>query len=135
VTRQNVSLVRERIVTDGVAASTENAGNGAAAKATAVYQKLIKPAVTRKYFVSDTGRLNYELMKEMLRSIHVRARATGLPSVPVVLTNHPKDIRDWEGLNRFVQELAKAKDVRLITLSELAAKLKDNQFEIRRQSR
>src|SRR2546421_8381075 len=28
------------------------------------YDKLIKPAMKRKYFVSDTGRLNYRLMQD-----------------------------------------------------------------------
>ena len=96
---------------------------------TAAFEKLIKPALQRKYFVSDTGRLDYPLLKEMLASI--RRRARGLPEVPVVLTNHPKDVRDWEALERFVNEVAEAADLRFIGLSELSAKLRNGEFQIR----
>ena len=85
----------------------------------------------RKYFVSDTGRLNYELMREMLASIRKRAAATGLAKIPVVLTNHPKDIRDWAGLEKFVMDLAGAEDVEFITLTDLARQLKAGELEIR----
>src|SRR5882724_1350928 len=96
-----------------------------------VYEKLIAPVIKRKHFVSDTGRLNYPLMCEMLASIRQRARESGLAKVPVVLTNHPKDIRDWAGLERFVSEVADAEDLEFITLSELAAKIKTGEFKVK----
>jgi len=99
-----------------------------------VYEKLIEPALRRKYFVSDTGRLNYRLMREMLAQIRQRARASGLARVPVVLTNHPKDIRDWDGLERFVGEIAKADDIEFITLTEVAERLRSGEFQIRMKS-
>jgi len=95
------------------------------------FEKLILPAVKRKHFVSDTGRLNYSLMREMLFSIRQRAQASGLAQVPVVLTNHPKDIRDLTAIERFVGEVSKAEDIKFITLSELAGKLRSGEFEIR----
>lgn len=95
------------------------------------FEKLIVPAVRRKHFVSDTGRLNYPLMREMLSSIRQRAQASGLAQVPVVLTNHPKDIRDLPAIERFVEEASQAKDIRFITLSELAGKLRSGEFEVR----
>jgi hypothetical protein len=70
-------------------------------------EKLIEPVIKRKYFVSDLSRLNYPLMREMLLQIRQRAVTSGLPKVPVVLTNHPKDIRDWAGLERFVAKRQK----------------------------
>jgi hypothetical protein len=96
-----------------------------------VYEKLIAPAITRKYFVSDLSRLNYPLMREMLASIRARARASGLLKVPVVLTNHPKDIRDWDAIERFVGEAAEAKDIEFVTLTELADDLRGGEFQIR----
>ena len=60
-----------------------------------------------------------------------RARVTGLPKVPVVLTNHPKDIRDWDALERFVTELASAGDIQFITLSELAKGISAGDFQVR----
>lgn len=133
VTKQNVALLQDKL------------GRNRAGEATAktprldsqrrglgrVYEKLIEPAIKRKYFVSDTGRLNYPLMREMLASIRQRARASGLSKVPVVLTNHPKDIRDWAGLERFVGELAGADDIEFVTLTEVAEKLASGEFQIR----
>lgn len=96
-----------------------------------MYEKLILPVVKRKHFVSDTGRLNYPLMREMLASIRQRAQASGLAQVPVVLTNHPKDIRDLVAIERFVAEISQAEDIRFITLSELAGKLRSGEFSVR----
>lgn len=96
-----------------------------------VYEKLIEPALKRKYFVSDTSRLNYPLMREMLAQIRRNARASRLPKVPVVLTNHPKDMRDWDGLERFVGELAQVDDIEFVTLSEVAGKLRSREFQIK----
>ena len=99
-----------------------------------VYEKLIEPAFKRKYFVSDLSRLNYPLMREMLASIRQRAARSGLAKVPVVLTNHPKDMRDWEGLERFVGEVAEADDVEFITLTEVAEKITSGEFKVRKSA-
>jgi hypothetical protein len=135
VTKQNLALVRSRLgrrqgadtasSTSPAPLDSDRAGLGRD------YDKLIAPAIKRKYFVSDTGRLNYPLMKEMLASIRERARDSGLSQLPVVITNHPKDVRDWAGLERFVGEIAEAKDLRFITLSELAEKLRSGEFAVR----
>jgi len=96
-----------------------------------VYEKLIAPVLKRKYFVSDLSRLNYPLMREMLASIRQRTQTSGWERVAVVLTNHPKDIRDWDGLEKFVSELSKAKDVEFITLSEVAEKISSGEFQVK----
>ena len=135
VTKQNLALARERLQRRGFQSNAVPAGrprldtdrSGIAR----VYEKLIEPAIKRKYFVSDTGRLNYPLMSEMLLHIRQQADVSGLGKVPVVLTNHPKDIRDWDGLERFVGELAKADDIELVTLTEVADKLRSGEFQIR----
>lgn len=135
VTKQNFALARERLQRRRPAASAastvrpqlDTQRSGVAR----VYEKLIEPAIRRKYFVSDTGRLNYALMREMLTQIRQRAVNSGLSKVPVVLTNHPKDIRDWDGLERFVGEVAEADDVEFITLTEVAEKLRTDEFQIR----
>jgi hypothetical protein len=136
VTKQNLTLARERLTTRRPAAGAPaparpqlDSDNSGLAR---VYEKLIEPAIKRKYFVSDMSRLNYPLMREMLSSIRQCARTSGLSKVPVVLTNHPKDIRDWDGLERFIGELATADDVEFITLTELAEKLTGGEFQVRR---
>lgn len=140
VTRQNVSLAGEHLR----AGALKRRGPKPAAEISdssppdrgrtrigTVYEKLIVPTIKRKHFVSDTGRLNYPLMREMLFSIRQRAKASGLADVPVVLTNHPKDIRDLPAIERFVGEVSQAEDIRFITLSELAGKLRSGEFAIR----
>jgi hypothetical protein len=139
VTRQNISLARRELgrrsskrsdlesptKPDRSRLDRQPSGIGL------VFEKLILPAVKRKHFVSDTGRLNYPLMREMLASIRQRARAGGLAQVPVVLTNHPKDIRDLSGIERFVGEVSQAEDIEFITLTELAGKLRSGEFQVR----
>jgi hypothetical protein len=138
VTKQNLALAKARFGrNDKTAArvmfSPARLDSGSTGL-TRVYEKLIAPAIKRKHFVADTGRLNYPLMCEMLDSIRQRARDSGLAKVPVVLTNHPKDIRDWAGLERFVGEVADAPDLEFITLSDLAAKIRSGEFEVRTRS-
>ena len=135
VTKQNLALAREHLRRRGADA---NATGGSRPQLDTdqsgmarVYEKLIEPAIKRKYFVSDTSRLNYPLMREMLAQIRHQTGASGLAKVPVVLTNHPKDIRDWDGLERFVSELAEADDVEFVTLTEVAEKLRNGEFRIR----
>ena len=134
VTKQNLALAKARFIrsekTPSGPARLDSQSTGLAR----VYEKLIAPAIKRKHFVSDTGRLNYPLMREMLFSIRQHARESGLAKVPVVLTNHPKDIRDWNGLERFVGDIADAEDLRFITLSELSEKIRGGEFEIRTRS-
>jgi len=134
VTKQNLALAAARLnrgvqpsKTSGQRAQLDTQTSGVAR----VYEKLIEPALKRKYFVSDLSRLNYPLMREMLASIRRRAQSSNLDSVPVVLTNHPKDIRDWDGLERFVSELSKAEDVEFITLSGLAEKISSGEFQVK----
>jgi len=139
VTKQNLRLAKTRLAggmsgrpgAEGVATPRLDSSSTGV---TRIYKKLIAPAIRRKHFVSDTGRLNYPLMREMLDSIRRRARDSGLAKLPVVLTNHPKDIRDWEGLERFVGEIAEAEDLEFITLRDLADTLKSGGFPIRIRS-
>jgi hypothetical protein len=139
VTRQNISLARRELggrSNRGKLESSARTPDGSQldrqpSRISLAYEKLILPAVKRKHFVSDTGRLNYPLMREMLASIRQRASESGLAHVPVVLTNHPKDIRDLPAIERFVGEVSQAEDIRFITLSELARRLRSGEFQVR----
>ena len=132
VTKQNLALIRARLNRSGDSSQTSRPQLDTQTTGVArIYEKLIAPAVKRKYFVSDLSRLNYPLMREMLASVRNRARARGLSKIPVVLTNHPKDMRDWDALERFVGELAAADDVTFITLSDLTAGIKSGKFSVR----
>jgi hypothetical protein len=130
VTKQNLALAKARLSSTKKTTAGPPRLDSQSTGLARVYEKLIAPAIKRKHFVSDTGRLNYPLMCEMLASIRERARDSGLAKVPVVLTNHPKDIRDWAGLDRFVGEIADAEDLEFITLSDLAAKIRSGEFSV-----
>lgn len=138
VTRQNISLVGKRIksgaVRDHEWSASQDRANKSPSKSRLglAVEKLIKPAIKRKYFVSDTGRLNYPLMREMLGSLRERAHDSGLAQVPVVLTNHPKDTRDWRAIERFVGDVSAAEDTKFVTLAEVVSKLQNGEFQIRR---
>jgi hypothetical protein len=144
VTRQNISLAqrelrRQSSKRSDLESPTETPDGSRLdrqpSRISLAYEKLILPAVKRKHFVSDTGRLNYPLMREMLASIRQRANVSGLAQVPVVLTNHPKDIRDLSAIERFVGEVAQAEDIEFITLTEMAVKLRGGEFEIQHINR
>jgi hypothetical protein len=134
VTKQNLAIATARLSRRSQASPTntpraqlDTQTSGVAR----VYEKLIAPAIKRKYFVSDLSRLNYPLMQEMLASIRTRAQASGLAQVPVVLTNHPKDIRDWDAIERFVGEVAESGDIEFITLSQIAERVKSGDFAVK----
>jgi len=134
VTKQNLALVAGRLGASGKASNAQTPRaqlDTQTSGAARVYEKLIAPAIKRKHFVSDLSRLNYPLMREMLASIRARVHDAGLSQVPVVLTNHPKDIRDWDAIERFVGEVAEAKDIEFITLSQIAERVKSGDFQVK----
>ena len=138
VTKQNLALARDRLLVPKAKSTTPVSVvpqlDSEARGLNRIYEKLIEPALKRKYFVADTSRLNYPLMREMLLSMRRRARETGLAQLPVVVTNHPKDMRDWDGLERFIGELANAEDIKFVTLREIAEKLRTGEFQARMQT-
>jgi len=97
-----------------------------------LYEKGIVPYLRGKYLVSDTARLDYPLLREMLTSIRRRALTAGRREIPVVLTNHPKDIKDFASIERFIRDAARSDDIRFITLTELARKLQREEFQVRK---
>jgi hypothetical protein len=102
-----------------------------ASKLTRVYEKGIVPYLKGKHLISDIAQLDYALLREMLRSIRQRARASGLSNVPVILENHTKDVRDFNDIERFIEDVSEADDIKCLTLSELARELKSGKFQIR----
>ena len=98
-----------------------------------IYRKGIVPYVKGKHTISDLAQLDYPLMTEMLESIRKRSRATGLSDVPVVLENHTKDLQNFSDLERFLEKAVASPDIKFVTLTELAAKLKEN-FKIKTRS-
>ena len=137
--RQNISLAHQRLrqrekrpeSESGSQKPVRSSMDAPRSAIGAAYEKLILPTVKRKHFVSDTGRLNYPLLQEMLEAIREQAEASGLSELPVVLTNHPKDIRDIAAIERFVGDVSQADDMKFTTLTEIASKLRSGKFQVR----
>jgi hypothetical protein len=98
-----------------------------------IYRKGIVPYLRGKHTISDLAQLDYALMMEMLDSIRKRSRASGLTDVPVVLENHTKDLHNFSELERFLKKAVESSDIRFVTLTELAAGLKQK-FKIKTKS-
>jgi len=96
-----------------------------------VWDKAVKPVLSGKDMTADIGRLDYSLMKEMIASVRKRAADRGVEKIPVVLTNHSKDMTDFKGFDRFLSEISGSDDIEFITLAGLAERLRAGEFEIR----
>jgi hypothetical protein len=94
-------------------------------------KKIALRYVDPKLHISDLSCLNFAMMKAMLRDIRSRAQASGFPVVPIILVNHPKDILHFETMDRFVRLVARSKDIRTVTLSEMAASIRAGEYRIR----
>ena len=105
-----------------------------ASKIVRVYEKAVVPALKGWYLTADLSRLTLPLMREMLGSIRSRAQASGLAHVPVIISNHSKDIKDFAVVERFISETSQAEDIRFITQTELVEKLERGEFPIRKKS-
>jgi hypothetical protein len=81
--------------------------------------------------VSDLATLRYVHMKELVRDIRARARASACETVPVVLENHTKDIGNFAPLHRFAAMLAKAPDIDVLTPTDVAQNLRAGLYSIR----
>ncbi|MDD5542160.1 MAG: hypothetical protein PHX83_03220 [Acidobacteriia bacterium] len=140
VTQRNLSLAwrevrrhRRGVERPGSAAPVNGRLRSEPSRIGQVYTKLILPLMKRTHFVSDTGNLNYPLMIEMLKSIREQAEASGLAELPVMLTNHPKDIRDINAIEHLLAEVSRTEGFKFITLAEMAEKLRGGAFYIRRR--
>ena len=98
---------------------------------TRLYEKGVVPYLKGKHLISDIAQLDYSLLREMLRSVRRRARASGLSEVPVILENHTKDVRDFSPIARFIADVARADDIKCVTLTELARGFEGGRYRVR----
>jgi hypothetical protein len=85
--------------------------------------------------ISDLSRLNYSMMKVMLADIRARALETGMNTVPVILENHTKDVVDFSDIERFIELISKASDIRVVTLAEIARGVKAGAYTVLKEKR
>jgi hypothetical protein len=87
--------------------------------------------ITGRWIISDIAQLDYEQLSAMMAYVRTRARRSKLAKVPIILTNHTKDIASFEHIARFLDDVAIAPDICCITLTELAQMLEEGCFSIR----
>lgn len=74
--------------------------------------------------MADLSALSFPEMKHMIDVVRARAARTDWPLVPVILTNHTKDIGDFGPLEQFAEYVSSQNDLEVITLTEVARNLK-----------
>jgi hypothetical protein len=86
---------------------------------------------TGRWLISDLANLDYDQLVNMMRYIRAMARRSGAEAVPVILANHTKNITEFSQIERFLDDIATAPDIRCITLTELSGMLDSGRFSIR----
>jgi len=86
---------------------------------------------TGRWLISDLAHLDYDQLVNMMRYIRAMAGRSETEAVPVILANHTKDIKDFSHIERFLDDIATAPDIRCITLTELSGMLESGRFSIR----
>jgi hypothetical protein len=140
VAAQIASKVTRRLAvkadaTTGTGADDPSAETGRSSMAARVADKVMRPILFGKHLTADVGQLGLPLLREMMAELRKKAARSGLTELPVVLTNHTKNMRDFEGFDRFLGELSTSDDIRFITARELAAKIRSGEFAVRTQSK
>lgn len=105
--------------------------NKGEAGAVGTAKKLLKRYVVGQTEIADLAQMNYAMMRQMMAHIRKQAARSGLPSVPVILENHTKDIHDFSDIERFVADVAHSPDVKTVTLTEVAHGLRSGYFKAR----
>ncbi len=99
--------------------------------AVGLLKRVVKRYVLGQVHIADVSRLSYAMMRQMMAHIRRQAARSGLPDVPVILENHTKDIDDFSDIERFVADIAASRDVKTVTLTEIAYGLRNGTFKAR----
>jgi hypothetical protein len=94
-------------------------------------RKLLRRYILGQIEIADLAQMNYPMMRHMMSHIRRQAAGSGLASVPVILENHTKDICDFSDIERFVADVARSRDVKTVTLTEIAHGLRNGTFAAR----
>jgi hypothetical protein len=94
-------------------------------------RKLLKRYILGQTEIADLAQMNYPMMRQMMSHIRRQAARSGLARVPVILENHTKDICDFSDIERFVGDVSCSRDVRTVTLREIANGLRNGTFQAR----
>lgn len=91
---------------------------------------LLSTLRTPVYVISDLSALSSIEMNMMLRDIRKKAQNVTWPIVPVIITNHTKNIINFEPIEKFCEHIADSTDVEVITCTRLARDLRAGVYPI-----
>lgn len=95
------------------------------------FKSFVRSHTTSTRYVADLSALNLQQMHWMLQHIRQAAAASRAAEFPVVLTNHTKDLTNFEPIRAFAKLVAAAEDISVITLAELASNIQSGRYPIR----
>ena len=99
-------------------------------------KKLITAAKTYLFgdhCISDISALDYSKLSFMINDIRKKVRKRNHTPIPIILENHTKDIKDFSDIKKFISVISQSEDIECLTLTELAQKLKNGNFFIRKK--
>lgn len=83
--------------------------------------------------IADLSALTFDMMKDMISTIRRKSKTSGQTSIPVILENHTKDIADFSHIERFSHYISEQDDIEVVTLSELARRFVQGDYQIQRK--
>jgi hypothetical protein len=133
VFRSNAANARRKLEASSERTASADQDSRSSSLLSKVYEKGVIPLMHRKYLIVDTARLSYPLLRESIRSMRRLAEDSGWSDVPIVLTNHPKEITDYCAIDRFLNDLVSAVNLKFITLTELTQGIRSGVFPVVRK--
>jgi len=98
-------------------------------------RKMAMRYTVQHLLISDLSGLDFSRMQAMLVDIRARALKTGLNTIPIILENHTKDVVDFSDIERFIELISKASDIRVVTLAEIARGVKAGAYTVLKEKR
>lgn len=91
----------------------------------------LRTYLTGRWIISDIAQFDYDQLMSVLRYFRREANRSGLAEVPIILSCHTKDIEDINPIQRFLDHVARAQDIRCVTLTDLGLMLAQGRFSVR----
>jgi hypothetical protein len=133
VLRSNATNARRKLTAPSEQSTALQPDKRSSSLLSKAYEKGLVPLGQRKYLMVDTARLSYPLLRESIRSMRRLADESGWTDIPIVLTNHPKEIIDYSPLERFLNNLLGSENVKFITLRQLSEGIRKEVFPVVRR--
>lgn len=103
-------------------------GGGTVASIRNKLKNRVQPVVE----IADLSVLSFDFMKDMIASMRRVARDRNVESTAVILENHTKNISNFDDIKRFADYVTRQPDLEVITLREVARRLKSGAYSVLR---